>query len=96
MLGEVNTMTAITLNLPDFIVQKLKAMPNADEFATEILTQKFVPLPDSSHKKGDILDFVNARIAEQKADPEGAARLAKEMQEELEASRNSWSEGIPS
>jgi hypothetical protein len=98
-------MTAITLNLPDAIAKKLNAMPDRDEFATEVFSEKIAtptkpndgslgkpPLPDANHKKGDILDFVNARIAEQKADPEGTAKRAKEMHEELKASRDSWSE----
>jgi hypothetical protein len=87
-------MTAITLNLPDAIAKKLNAMPDRDEFATEVFSEKIATptKPNDSHKKGDILDFVNARIAEQKADPEGTEKRAKEMHEELKASRNSWSE----
>jgi hypothetical protein len=32
-------MTTITVNLPDALAEKLKAIPNLDEYATHVLTQ---------------------------------------------------------
>jgi hypothetical protein len=93
-------MSTLTIeNLPEVIVSQIQGTPEDMERIRAWIVREFpatsptkMPLPNDSHKAGDLMEFVNARIAEQKADPEGMAKKAKECREELEISRNSWPE----
>jgi predicted transcriptional regulator len=60
-------MTAITLNLPDAIVKKLNAMPDRDEYATEIFAYNLAEVPDEAFDKeltDDELGILRERLDE--------------------------------